>query len=197
MVNCIKKIITVVLIIMICLFVAGLIINKTFIIKGYSHTYSMCGIIISGAALFILTLIKKLYEYRKVLMTLSVTIIIFITFLLCFLICGTGKQLRDDQQFYSIYVDGLSDEYELTLYEYNAFRSNSGCLCIKVNDFLYKRIPETHYEIESGLSLSDPGNLMLDYNSESGVLTMKYRTVYMPGTASDYIENTTKFFSDK
>lgn len=178
---------------MICLFMIGSFIIQFFIIKSFSVAYTICGIVISGASLCTFIIIKKLYEKHKVLMALSAFMMIFITFLSCFVICGIKDQLRDDEHFYGISVNGLSDEYEVTLYEYNAFLSNSGCLCIKVNDFIYKKIPGTHYTIESGHSLTDPGNLILDYDSETGVLIMKYTS----GTGSDYIENTTTFFSNK
>lgn len=56
-------------------------------------------------------------------MSLSVIIMIFTTFLACFVICGIKKLYRDDEHFYSISVNGLSDEYEVTLYEHNAFLS--------------------------------------------------------------------------
>ncbi len=178
---------------MICLFMIGSFIIQFFVINCFSVAYNICGIVISGVALCIFAVIKKLYENHKVLMAMSVIIMIFITVLACFVICGIKKLYRDDEHFYCISVNGLSDEYEVTLYEYNDFLSNSGCLCIKVNDFIYKKIPGTHYSIESGHSLAEPGNLMLDYDSETGVLTMKYTS----GTGSEYIENTTMFFSNK
>lgn len=189
MANDIKKILIVAFVIMICLFMIGSFIIQFFIIKGFSVAYIISGIVISGTALSIFTVIKKLYENHKVLMSISVIIIISITFLACFVTCGIKEIYRNDEHFYSLSVDGLSEECEVILYEYNAFLSNSGCLCVKVNDFIYKKIPGTHYTIESGHSLTESGNLILDYNSETGVLTMKYTS----GTGSGYIENTTTF----
>lgn len=102
-------------------------------------------------------------------------ILAFVTIFSCFIVFGIGNALRDEEQFYNIPVDGISDKYEIILYEYNSFGANSGCLCIKINNIIYEKIPETSYSIESGYSLNDSGNLVVDYDLETQKLIMRYR----------------------
>ena len=89
--------------------------------------------------------------------------------------CEIKKELHDEEQFCNISVEGISNKYEIILYEYNSFRSNSGCLCVKINNTIYKRIPGTNYSIESGCSLTTSNNLIVNYDPKSKILIMKYR----------------------
>lgn len=160
---------------LICFLIVYLFSEKRYIIKGFSLSYINYGIIISTALLINLKLIEKYFKRKKLFTALITAILIFAAFLSCFTVYGIKKSLHDDEQFYSLYVDGIPDKYEIILYEYNSFGANSGCLCIKINDLIYKRIPDTKYSIETGHSLMDSGNLTVNYNSKAEILTMRYR----------------------
>ena len=119
-----------------------------------------------------LKLADKFYKRKKILTVISTAILASVTFLSCFIIYEIKKSLHDEEQFYNLSVDGITD---IVLYEYDSFRANSGCLCIKINDIIYKRIPDTNYSIESGHSLMDNGNLIIDYEPATEVFIMRYR----------------------
>ena len=110
--------------------------------------------------------------------------ILFISLLFSFTLFEIRKQLINNEKYYKISVDGLADGDSLFVYEYNAMMENRGCLCIKINDYIYKKIPDTIYQIDSGYSLSKPDSLIIIYNSETKLLNMKYKT----NENSDYIE---------
>ena len=112
-------------------------------------------------------LVEKFYKHNKGLLIIRTFVLISITFLLCFTVCEIKRTLHDEERFYSVPVDGITDKYEIILYEYNSFRSNAGCLCVKINNLIYKRIPNTEYSIESGHSLTESDNLILDYDSKT------------------------------
>lgn len=150
-------------------------VTATYIIKGFSSAYILCGVIASGASLIVILIWEK-HRSKKIVFNIIETIVVSGTALFsCFAVCRIDKMLCDDMNFHSLTVDGISDERELTLYEYNGFRSMSGCLCFKVNDFVYEIIPDTHYSVETDYSLIYPDSLLLDYNPDTGALTMKYR----------------------
>lgn len=175
MIERLRKIILIILCGFICFFVIYYIVAMKFIIKGFSAVYILLGIVISVAGLLLLHVITKLSQNRKIMMILSMILIMLVSFFTCFVIKGINEQLVSDEKYYNLTIEGVPDEYNIILYEYNAFRANSGCLCFKVNNIIYEKIPDTSYSIESGYSLADPGNLILDYVSETETLTMKYR----------------------
>lgn len=185
-----KRILVSLVLICILLFVLNMTIAKNLIIFEYSNTYLICTIIVSGSLLICLKIIR---QKKKVISIITAIACLVMTFLSCFIFIGVSHSLHRNPQYYDVDINNLPGNYEIVLYEYSPFRGKSGCLCIKVNDFIYKKIPGTHYTIESGHSLVEPGNLILDYDSETEVLTMKYTF----GTGSEYIENTTTFFSNK
>lgn len=175
MIKRVKKAVLIVFIVFCGLFLFANAVTVRFIIKDFYCAYILCGVIASGASLLVILIWEKLRS-KKIVFNIIETIVISVTALFsCFAVCGIDKMLCEDMQFYSLTVDGISDERELTLYEYNGFRSMSGCLCFKVNDFVYERISDTNYLVEPAYSLTYPDSLLLDYNSDTGVLTMKYR----------------------
>lgn len=159
----------------ICVLVLRFFVFRMYIIKGLYSTHFICSIGISVAFLIILLIIEKMYSKHKLLITL-VTIGISVFTLLCsYVVLEMRPYLIDDQKFYSIDIEGLSDENQISLYEYDGFLEKRGCLCIKINDYIYKGIYGTSYRIEGGYSLTNPNSLILDYNPEEGTLNMKYR----------------------
>lgn len=118
---------------------------------------------------------EKRNRISKILIILRILILIVITAFSCSIVYEIKKELHDEEQFCNISVEGISNKYEIILYEYNSFRSNSGCLCVKVNNTIYKRIPDTNYSIESDCSLTTSNNLIVKYDPKSKILIMKYR----------------------
>ncbi|MBS7366025.1 MAG: hypothetical protein KIG31_05475 [Oscillospiraceae bacterium] len=119
--------------------------------------------------------VERYTEQNKIMIIFKSLMLATVTIFSCFMVCGLGNALRDEEQFYKISVDGISDKYEIILYEYNSVGGNSGCLCVKINNIIYEKIPETSYSIESGYSLTDSDNLVVDYDSEAKKLIMRYR----------------------
>lgn len=175
MINRIKKLLFLSIICLIIFVVIYSFLVKRYVIRGFSFSYIICMIIIFCALLKGLNFVDKYIKQNNAAIIFKSLILAFVTAFSCFIVCGIGNALRDEEQFYNIPVDGISDKYEITLYEYNSFGSNSGCLCVKINNLIYKKIPKTSYSIESGYSLTDSGNLVVDYNSETKTLIMKYR----------------------
>lgn len=181
-----KRILISLILICVLLFVLNMTIAKNLIIFEYSNTYLICAIITFSSLLICLKIIK---QKKRAISIIAAIVCLVTTFLSCCIFIGISHRVYRNPRYYDVDINGLPGNYEIVLYEYSPFRGRSGCLCVKVNDFIYKKIPGTHYTIESGHSLTEPGNLILDYNSETGVLTMKYTS----GTGSGYIENTTTF----
>lgn len=182
--NIIKKIIISVLLLNIVGIIFFFFLGRFYIVKGLYLAYPICGILFSITFLLILSIIKKRGLKNKCLMCFSI-IGIIITFLLCsYITLEIRKNLIDNEKYYIINIDELSDEDSFIIYEYNAFMENRGCLCIKVNDYIYKKIPDTNYCIDSGYSLSKPDSLILKYNSKDKTLNMKYKM----NEKSEYIE---------
>lgn len=175
MINRIKKLLFLSIICLIIFAVIYSFLVKRYVIRGFSFSYIICVIIIFCALLIGLNFVDKYIKQNNAAIIFKLLILAFVTVFSCFIVCGIGNALRDEEQFYNIPVDGISDKYEITLYEYNSFGSNSGCLCVKINDLIYKKIPETSYTIEYGYSLALPGNLAVDYDSETQKLFMRYR----------------------
>lgn len=49
------------------------------------------------------------------------------------------KQLINNEKYYKISIEELTDEEYLYIYEYNSLMENRGCLCIKINNYIYKK----------------------------------------------------------
>lgn len=182
--NIIKKIIIAALLLNIVSLILLFFLEKAYIVKGIYLAYPICGILFSIAFLIILSIIKKMSSNNKFLMCFFIIGILFISLLFSFTLFEIRKQLINNEKYYKISVDGLADGDSLFVYEYNAMMENRGCLCIKINDYIYKKIPDTIYQIDSGYSLSKPDSLIIIYNSETKLFNMKYKT----NENSDYIE---------
>lgn len=168
---------------MICifLFIVNNTIAKNLIIFEYSNTYLVCAVSVFSSLLICLKILNK---NKKIFSIISATFCLVITFLFCFASIGVSHNLHRNPRYYNVTINNLPNDYEIVLYEYGNLSTKSGCLCIKINDFIYKRIPGTHYMVESGNPLSDENNLILEYNAETKELIMKYK--YKP--ESEYIE---------
>lgn len=184
--NIIKKIIIVVLLLNIVSFILCFLLGRIYIIKGLYLAYPICGILFSIVFLIILSIIKKMSSYNKFLMFFLVICILFISLIFSFIIYEMRKQLINNEKYYKISIEELTDEDYLYIYEYNALMENRGCLCIKINNYIYKKIPDTLYCIDSGYSLSKADGLILKYDSDTKTLDMKYKM----NETSEYIEKT-------
>ena len=184
--NIIKKIIIVVLLLNIVSFILCFFLGRIYIIKGLYLAYPICGILFSIVFLIILSIIKKMSSYNKFLMFFLVICILFISLIFSFIIYEMRKQLINNEKYYKISIEELTDEDYLYIYEYNALMENRGCLCIKINNYIYKKIPDTLYCIDSGYSLSKADGLILKYDSDTKTLDMKYKM----NETSQYIEKT-------
>lgn len=171
------------LIIGVCLLVVMFFVQRRFVIKGFSNLYILFGIIISAAGALAVNTLERFSE-RKILVVVYSVIIVVSGLFICFVANGISRNLCENEKFYSLSVTGYSEVKRIVLYEYNALMENRGCLCIKVNDHIYKKIPDTLYRVDSGYSLSKPDSLILKYNSESKTLNMKYKM----NEKSEYIE---------
>ena len=122
-----------------------------------------------------LSIINKNYIRRRIINIILIALISFITIFICIIIKGIGNELVSDEKYYSLDIEEVPEKYDIYLYEYNAFHSTQGYLCLKKNNIIYKKISGTNYTIESGHSLFDQDNLILMYDPQKEILTMKYR----------------------
>lgn len=175
MVNYVKKSIITLIIGLVTFFIGYIMFVNKYIIRGFSVSYVICIIIILCMLLLCIKIVEKRSKISKILIILRILTLIVITAFSCSIVCEIKKELHDEEQFCNISVEGISNKYEIILYEYNSFRSNSGCLCVKINNTIYKRIPGTNYSIESGGSLTTSNNLIVNYDPKSKILIMKYR----------------------
>lgn len=139
MINQIKKLLFLSLTCLLILSATYPFIVKQYVIKYFSFSCIICAIIIFCALLIGLNIIEKYIKQNNILTIFKSLALAFITVFSCVMVCGIGNTLHDEEQFYNIPVDGISDKYEITLYEYNSLGSNSGCLCVKISDLIYKK----------------------------------------------------------
>lgn len=156
-------------------------IAKNLIIFEYSNTYLMCAVIVFSSLLVCLKIIN---QKKKMISIIAAIVCLVITFLYCSVFIGIRHQIHRNPQYYDVNINNLPNNYEIVLYEYGSFGYKLGCLCIKMNSHIYKKIENTNYTVESGNALSDENNLILNYNAETKELTMKYKC----SPDSEYIE---------
>ncbi|MDE6519569.1 MAG: hypothetical protein K2K91_03790 [Ruminococcus sp.] len=183
-----SSIITVIFSISICLFVIDIIISMRFIIFENSAIYLFCTMCFCFSLLKCLKIIKEKAQQNKILLTMKVIVILLITTFSVFIIVGIANRFHRNPNYYAIEVENIPDNYEVTLYEFTSFRSRSGCLCLKINEYVYKKLDNTNYTIESGHSLMESDNLILEYVEETNEIIMKYRWL----SGDNYTEKITR-----
>lgn len=177
----IKRILCCLIIICILLFIANTTVFTNYIVFEYMNTYLCCAITILVYSLICL----KLINIKKKAISITVIVILMlIAFSSCYMFVEISHLLHRNSQYYDIKIDNLSNDYDIVLYEFGAFRGKSGCLCIKINEYVHKKIENTKYTVATGITLSDPNNLILSYNAETNELIMKYKS----SPNSDYTE---------
>lgn len=149
-----------------------LLIGREYIIKGFALVYILCGIVIA-CALLAITLVMEKLRRKKIRLIIITVLLVIVTLFSCEMLLGAKRMLFGNEKFYSTEIDGIEDK-EIVLYEYDAFRGYQGCLCIKINDFIYREIPDTWYNTED--SLLNPDMLTWDYDHDTKLLTMKYKS---------------------
>lgn len=172
----------------VCLFIINVIISIRFITFENSAIYLFCIICFCFSLLRCLKIIKEKAQQNKIFLTIKVNVILLITAFSVFIMVGTANSFHRDSNYYAVEVENIPADYEVTLYEFTSFRSCSGCLCLKINDYVYKKLDNTNYTIESGHSLMESGNLMLEYVKETNEIIMKYHWL----SDSNYTEKITQ-----
>ena len=188
MIRYIKNFLSILLIIGVCILVVMFFVKRRFVIIGFPVLYIVLGIIILATGLLVIHMLERFSE-KKILMSVCSILIIIFGLFICFVAKGISSVLCTDETLYIQQITGYSGDRTVVLYEYNAIMENRGCLCIKVNDYIYKKIPDTLYRVDSGYSLSNPNSLILEYVSESKTLNIKYRM----NEKSEYIEKAIPF----
>lgn len=180
-----KKLLIIALVAIGILCVIYMYMNTSYVIKDSSFAYFICAFAIAGGALLILHIIEKRFENKKISTIIISVLLTVITLVFCCTTWGIKRFLHGKEIFYDIDADHIYEE--LVLYEYDSLMSVQGCLCVRINDFIYRIIPDTNYTTEPDICLADSDNMILDFNHDTKTLTMKYRT----HGGGDYIENTT------
>ena len=175
----------------IIIWIAAFIITQKYIIRGFSLLYPLYGAVFSISCLFIIEIIKKVNLSRITRVIIS-SLIVFGAFICCFTILSVNDVFFGSGELYAVSVENLTTENEIYLHEYHHFNSNEGMLCVKKNDIFYLKLKETKYRVELNHTLSDPDNMSLSFDKETGVLTMKYTHDKYGG----YYENYTAYFGD-
>ncbi|MBO5164583.1 MAG: hypothetical protein J6B75_09145 [Ruminococcus sp.] len=175
----------------IVIWIIALIISQKYLIRGFSLLYPLFGAIFSIAFLLIIEIIRKvnLNRIKQVIISSSIALCAFVC---CFYVLGVDDMFFGSGELHAVSVENLPSDNEIYLYEYPHFRSNEGMLCIKINDIFYLKLIETKYRVELNHSLSDPKNMILNYNEKTGVLTMRYKR----NEGSEYHENKITYFFD-
>lgn len=186
-----KKIVIFLIIILSILYIAFIIINQKFEIKHISPSLLFCGIIILSTVLLLNTIRNKLKDKREQMLICSISFSLT-AIISCLFILGIEAFIKSPKKYYDVYVEELSEDYDIVLCEYLHLKSLEGMLCVKINDIVYLKLKDTSYCVEPNHSLSDPKNMSLTYDKETGVLTMRYTWT----EGSEYYENKTTYFVD-
>lgn len=186
----IRNITIALLILTILSFVLLFVVSVKYVIKGFSLSYPLYGIVFLIAILLIIGIVNK-FKTQKKHMMLLISLIAIVACFGCLVMTGMTRVFYGSKKIYKVSIDNYNSD-NVILYEYEHFMSLEGMLCVKVNDFIYLRVNETKYCVEYGHSLSNPDNIFLSYNEKTDVLTMKYKL-----SEDDLqISNTVSNFSD-
>ena len=174
MISSIKKgLITVLFISILLLILYYSFIVKHYVIKHYSNIYAIFGIIITLALLLIINVFERLAD-RKIIKIISFILIICVSIFVGGVSYVIKGIICDEEIFYTPYVANYDGDPTIILYEYSGMQSKIGCLCIKENSIIYKKIQDSDYIIEGDCTLTDPNNITLTYNPNDHSLYMRY-----------------------
>ena len=169
-----KRILVFLFVLSIVIFLISVILSFFFIIKGFSVFYLLCGVLGTGAILLIYNNINSTIYVSKIRKFIKSCLIIVVTLFIFISLLGVKKITYNNERLYDLSIDNLL-KYEVKLYEHYYFRSNAGCLCFKLNEYIYLKIPNTNYRVDVNHTLSENNNLILNYNAETKELIMKYK----------------------
>lgn len=186
-----KKSVTFLTIILSILYIAFIFVSKRFVIRFISPSLLLCVIIILCSILLINTVINKLKNKREQIIVCSISISLT-AIITCAFILGIGGYIKSPKKYYNVYVEGLSEEYDIVLCEYLHLKTLEGMLCVKINDMVYLKLKDTSYCVDPDHSLSNSQNMSLTYNKETGILTMRYTWT----EGSEYYENKITYWGD-
>ncbi len=176
-----KKVLVLLILTSVCAIIINIIIAQNYITIENLNTYLFCTIIVSVSLLFML----KFKKCKKIISISTTLILSVITFFMCYFLLYISHLFHRNAKFYDISINNLSKNHEIVLYEFNSIRGKFGCLCVKENKYIYKKIENTDYAVESGSTLLENENLILNYNEESNELIMKYK--FSPNS-DEYLE---------
>lgn len=174
-----RKVLIFLTVICIILLLVDMTIASNLIIIELSSVYLLCLILILISLFVSSKIVEKDKRSSKKITSIC---IISVTLLACWMFVSVSKSFHKNPQYYEIEIANIPDEREIVVYEYGTFRGKRGCLCVKINNFVYKRIKNTEYTIQSGTILEN--NLILSYNANTNQIHMKYKLT----PDSEYIE---------
>ncbi len=169
------------------LLIVHVMLLKDIIVRGFSTSYIICGMI---GTLFLYFCIKVIQtNIKKIRVIASCLILIIVYVFLCIPIMVWGKWLKSDVKYHEIQIENLSYEYKIFVYEYKAFRGKAGCLCIEINPWIYKIIPDSNYVTEGSFSPIEEKAFFVNYDEVSNILNIKYKF----SAEFDFLENNVPF----
>lgn len=171
------KYLNIIAIFMSTLFIISLILERKILIKNFSPYYLLCATILLCAINISLSISTKeiCTNSKKAKLFFKKFSVVVGSLFTCFIILSMDNYLHSQKRYYSISDESLPSNYNLIAYEYSSFRATSGCLCIQVNDFIYKVIPNSNYSTHYGYSAISSGEYSITYNNQNRKATFTYK----------------------
>ncbi len=143
------------------------------IVRGFSISYTICGMIGALILYFCIEIIQKKTKKIRAIASCSILIIVYV--FLCSSVLSFGKLLKSDVKYHEIQVENLSYEYKIVAREFKALPGRSGCLCIEINPWMYKIIPGSSYGTEGRFSPIEEQAFFVNYDEVSNELNIRYK----------------------
>lgn len=125
------------------------------------------------SVIFIAHIIAKRKSKIRVIITIVCTIVMdaFLS-----LIClGLNNYFFRNPYLKEITIDNSSKDLVCYVWEYDAFRARNLYVCLKINEFVYKKIPGAEFSVEPGFDPLESDAFLATYDVEQKLLTIQYK----------------------
>lgn len=169
-INKIKKILIVLYLISTATLIIGVILRVFIgiIIKGFSFDCIFCIIILLGSIISFIVVSQDNKTKNRIFKALKT--IVFALIIIAFDIASCSIiQFVDffgPISYYEQEIEGLPKKYTIVICERSGITSTTGFVCRKINNYLYKNIPNTSFAANSGFYPIETGNYTIEYNEE-------------------------------
>ena len=153
------------------------VLNCFFVIRFFSIAYLFMILIISISAYRLLK--HYIDNATPSFNARSIFKLIFIPVLIMLIILSSiyiNKYIHHDEKYYSINSSENIGGMDLYVREITTLGRTSGCLVVRVNDYIYKPLPKMNYYVEAPYSPIESSDYSIEYNDKDRQLIFYYKS---------------------